>query len=123
MSGPERLPGKQVRAIAALLAHPTIEAAAASIHVGESTLRRWLNVPAFRAAYRQARRELVETAIGRIQAATGQAVETLVAVAHHGRRDGDRVRAAVALLEHACRGLAEADLINGASNARQGQAM
>ncbi len=49
--------------------------------------------------------------MGRIQAATGQAVDTLVAVASLGRRDSDRVRAAVALLEQSFRGLSEADLV------------
>jgi hypothetical protein len=56
---------------------------------------------------------LVEAAIRRIQAATGQAVETLLAVASQGRRDGDRVRAAKALLDHALQGLAEADALHG----------
>lgn len=55
---------------------------------------------------------LVDSAIGRIQAATGQAVETLVSVARQGRRDGDR--AASILLEHALQGLASADLLHGA---------
>ena len=75
-------------------------------------LLRWLQAPSFRAAYRQARRELVEAGIGRIQAATGQAVETLLSVARHGRRDGDRIRASAALLDYAFRGLNDADLIH-----------
>ena len=74
--------------------------------MGETTLYRWLQLPEFRAAFQQARRVLIDSAIGRIQAATGQAVETLVAVARQGRRDGDRVRAASILLEHAMQGLA-----------------
>lgn len=88
-------------------------AAAERAGVSESTLYRWLQVPAFRAAYRQARRELVEAAIGRVQAAAGQAVEALVSIAHKGRRDGDRVRAAVAILDHAHRGLSDADTLHG----------
>src|SRR5262249_48078628 len=64
--------------------------------------------------YRQARRELVEGAVGRIQAATGQAVDTLLAVAKDGAKDGDRVRAAGALLDHAFRGLTDADALHGA---------
>src|SRR5438132_9319517 len=48
------------------------------ICVGETTLYRWLQLPGFRAAYRQARRELVDGAIGRIQAGTGVAVEALL---------------------------------------------
>jgi hypothetical protein len=109
----QKLTGKQEVLIAALLTEPTYAAAAAKAGVGQSTLYRWLQLPAFRAAYRQARRELVEAAIGRIQAGTGQAVETLLAVAREGRRDGDRVRAAVALLEYSTRGLADADILHG----------
>jgi hypothetical protein len=81
--------------------------------VGETTLYRWLQLPAFRAAYRRARREIVNSAIVRVQAGTGQAVETLLTVAREGRRDSDRVRAAIALLEHALRGLSDADALHG----------
>jgi hypothetical protein len=94
------------------LTEPTYAAAAAKAGVGETTLYRWLHLREFRAAYRQARRELVEGAIGRIQAGTGQAVQALLDVACHGRRDSDRVRAAGTLLDHALRGLAEADVLN-----------
>jgi hypothetical protein len=48
-----------------------------------------------------------------MQAATGQAVDTLVQIATHGRRDADRIRASTALLGHALRGLEEADLLHG----------
>jgi hypothetical protein len=109
----QKLTSRQEALIAALLTEPTYAAAAARAGVGQTTLYRWLHLPAFRSAYRRARRELVETAVGRLQAATGQAVETLLAVARQGRRDGDRVRAAVALLDHACRGLADADTLPG----------
>lgn len=108
----QRLTSRQEAVIAALLTEPTYAEAAAKAGVSEATLYRWLHLPSFRAAYRRARRELIEAAIGRIQAATGQAVETLLAVARQGKRDGDRVRAAVALLEHACRGLEVADLVH-----------
>src|SRR5262249_28895333 len=63
--------------------------------------------------YRHARRELVEGAVGRIQAATGQAVDTLLAVAQSGAKDGDRVRAAVALLDYSIRSLTDADSLHG----------
>jgi hypothetical protein len=104
-------------AIAALLAEPTVEAAAAKAGVSTHTLKNWLADPAFRAAYRRARREVVEGAVGRLQAACGLAVETLLAVARGGARDGDRVRAAVALLDHALRGLTDADALHGESEA------
>ena len=43
----------------------------------------------------------------------GQAVETLLAVARDGRRDSDRVRAAIALLDYALRGFSDADALHG----------
>src|SRR5262249_54032544 len=104
---------KQEEAIAALLECRTVEEAAQAARVSPSTLKRWLQLPDFRAAYRQARRGLVEGAVGRLQAAAGQAVDTLPAVATDGKKDGDRGRAAVALLDHAFRGLTDADALHG----------
>jgi hypothetical protein len=113
MSAPRKLGRKQEALIAALLTEATHAAAAAKAGVSEATAQRWLHLPEFQAAYRQARRKLVEAAVGRIQAATGQAVDTLLAVAKGGAKDADRVRAAVALLDHALRGLAAADAPHG----------
>jgi hypothetical protein len=109
----QKLTSKQESVIAALLTEPNYAAAAAKAGVGQTTLYRWLHLPAFRAAYRQARREVVEFAIGRTQAGSGQAVETLLDVARDGRRDSDRVRASVALLDHTLRGLSDADALHG----------
>src|SRR5262245_47766505 len=113
----EKLTRKKEQAIAALLCEATVQAAAARAGVSLSTLKRWLKEPEVRAAYRQARRELVEGAVGRIQAATGQAVDTLVGVAKAGAKDADRVRAAIALLDHALVGVREADALHGTEEA------
>src|SRR6516162_1710221 len=112
MSAPGKIGRKQEALIAALLTEPTHAAAATKAGISEASVQRWLRLPEFQAAYRQARRELVEGAVGRIQAATGQAVDTLLAVAKDGAKDGDRVRAAVALLEHAFRGVEQADVLH-----------
>ncbi len=116
----QKLTQKQEALIAALLTEPTYAAAAVKAGVGQSTLYRWLHLRTFRAAYRQARRELVEAAVGRMQAATETAVETLLGVARQGRRDSDRVRAAIALLDHAFGGLSDADLLHGDQDAAEG---
>ena len=109
----EKLTSKQEAVIAALLTEPTQAAAAAKAGVSEATVGRWLRLAPFRSAYRACRRQLVEAAVGRIQAAAGQAVDTLLAVAKEGAKDSDRVRAAVALLDHAFRGLTEGDALHG----------
>jgi hypothetical protein len=87
-------------AIAALLTAPTITAAAAEIGIDEKTLRRWLDEPEFQAAYRRARQQVLESALSKLQAATGKAVDTLVKLL-----DGDSpnaaCRAAALILEHA----------------------
>jgi hypothetical protein len=80
MPGGEKLSRGQERAIAALLQAPTIEKAVPASGVSERTLRGWLKLPEFQAAYRQARREVVEVAIGKLQQVTAQAVEKLQAL-------------------------------------------
>jgi hypothetical protein len=109
----QKLTRKQEALIAALLTEPTHAAAAAKAGVSPRTLYRWLHLPAFRAAYRRARREIVEFTIGRVQAGTGAAFDALLEVARNGRRDGDRVRAADTLLNYALRGLSAADALHG----------
>jgi hypothetical protein len=105
----EKLPRKQEDAIAALLAAPTVTAAAELVGIGERTLRRWLRDAAFLNAYRHARRKVVESAIGRIQNATGEAVDALRRNLTCGRA-GDEIRAAVAILDHAEYGVELLDL-------------
>jgi transposase-like protein len=119
----EKLSRKQEQAICALLTEATVESAARKAGISHSTLKRWLKDPVFCAAYRQARRELLETSIGRIQAATGTAVDTLLVVAQTGTREADRVRASIAILELAFRGLAEADTLHGGDKAADSSPM
>lgn len=96
-------------AVAALLSHPTHEAAAKAAGVSESTLARWLREPTFAAAVREARRRALEQALGTLSAATAEAVETLRACLG-AEGEAVRLRAAVAVLEHALRGAEVADL-------------
>jgi hypothetical protein len=97
----EKLSRTQERAIAALLAQPTIVKAASAAGVGERTLRRWLKDTGFRIAYDTARREIVDHAVARLQATAGEAVDTLQAVMRTGTKDGDRLRASIAVLDRA----------------------
>jgi hypothetical protein len=106
----EKLTRKQEAAIAALLTESTIAAAALKTDIGEATLQRWLKLPAFDRAYRDARRQLVHDAVGRLQGAVGDAVDTLRSIAKDGKKESDRVRASVALLDQAFRGIEPPDV-------------
>lgn len=74
----EKMTRKQEAAVAALLSEPTVEAAAARAGVSYRSLKRWLATDQeFLAAYRDARREVVEQAIALTQRASAAAVACL----------------------------------------------
>lgn len=101
MSGNERkLSARQERAVEALLAHPTICAAAKAAGIGESTLRRWCDDPHFQAAHQEARARLLESVITGLQSASTVAVATLREVMETARlHPSARVSAARTILE------------------------
>jgi hypothetical protein len=106
MLASERAPltAKQERAIAELLARPTMESAAEAVGVTALTLRRWRQNPAFSAAYRRARMEAQEEAAGRLRLLSGIAVQSLADVlADPETKDADRIRAAAVVLDLAFR--------------------
>src|SRR5262245_28550089 len=100
MGGRTKLDGKQEAVIAALLTEPTHAAAAAATGVGEATLQRWLRRPAFRDAYRAARRRLLEAALARLQQSAGRAVEALERNLTCGQ-PAHEIRAAFGILDQA----------------------
>lgn len=65
------------KALSALLETSTITEAAMKANLSPATLYRYLADDDFQKEYRKARRALVESSIGQIQSATGEAVETL----------------------------------------------
>jgi hypothetical protein len=97
-------------AIAALLTERTIEEAADRAGVSARTLKNWLAEPDFCAAYRAARRQLVEGAVGRLQEASGKAVDALVALLDCGHAP-TRARAAMGILERSVRAIETTDLM------------
>jgi len=102
---------RQQSALEALLTEPSHAAAAARADVSESTLRRWRQQPAFRAAYRHVRRECLEGAVARLQSLAAEAVETL----RHGLshpNPGHQIRAAQLILYNAFRGADLMDLVD-----------
>ena len=106
-----RLSPKQEKAITALLAQPTIEAAAASLGINPATVHRWLQEPAFVEAYRSARRDAVGQAVTRLQQMSGAAVAVLVQVmADKANPAATRVNAAKTVLEFSFRAVELEDL-------------
>lgn len=100
MTGKAKLNRKQEAAIAALLTASTIAEAAAAVGVHEQTVWRWMQLPDFKEAYRDAKRKAVDQAISRLQQVSGEAVETLRTV----MKDSDappssRVSAAKAVID------------------------
>ena len=69
---------KEEEAIAALLTQRNVEEAARAAGIGTRTLLRWLKVPEFDAAYRQARRAAFAQTIARLQQGSPAAATTLM---------------------------------------------
>src|SRR5262249_37424755 len=81
MSLPEaKLGRKQEEAIAALLTQPKIDDAARNVGISARTLIRWMKLPEFQAAYREARRLTFRQSVARLQQASSAAATTLFKV-------------------------------------------
>jgi hypothetical protein len=100
----EKLTRKQDQAIGALLTEQTIAAAAEKVGVGEATLRRWLKLPEFLAAYREARREVMEKTMAQLQQASWASGTTLIKLLG-ASSESIRLRAATEILNQANKGL------------------
>jgi hypothetical protein len=110
MSARSKFDGKAEPLIAALLTESSHAAAAAKVGLSEATVQRWLKDPAFLDQYRVARRRCVEGAVGRLQQAAGEAVDTLRRNLSCGAPAAE-LRAAATVLEYSVRGLEIADLL------------
>jgi hypothetical protein len=74
--------------------------------IGVRTLLRWLKLPEFQSAYRQARRDAFGQAIARLQQGTSAAATTLLKVMiDPGAPASVRVRAADSVLNHATKAI------------------
>jgi hypothetical protein len=111
MSGGPQQEKKIEQAIAALLTTDTIVAAAEQIGVSERTLLRWLQEDDFQHAYRDARRQVVQHAIVRVQRCTQEAVDALSDVMTNPEASaGARVSAARSVLQFAMQAVQIEDL-------------
>lgn len=109
MSAGTKITRKGETLIAALLTESTHAAAAVKAGVSEATVQRWLKDPTFQAAYRTARRGVVEVAVGRLQQVTAEAVEALRKNLTCGN-PAVEVRAAIGVLDQAFHGIELIDL-------------
>jgi hypothetical protein len=105
----EKLTRKKEQAIAALLTAPSITEAAATVGLAEKTLRLWLRDRDFIAGFREARRQVVETAIARLQHASNKAVDALERNLNCGH-PGAEIRAALGILDNAIKAVELMDL-------------
>src|SRR5512141_476538 len=93
---------KKEEAIAALLTQRNVEEAARTAGIGTQTLLRWLKIPEFQAAYRDARRAAFSQSIARLQQASSAAATTLLKIMLDVNAPAStRVRAADSVLDHA----------------------
>jgi hypothetical protein len=110
---------KQEDAIAALLTQRNVEEAARAAGIGVRTLLRWLKLPAFQAAYRQARRAAFGQAVARLQQGTSAAATTLLkTLIDPGTPASVKVRATEAIFNHAAKAI-ELEDIEARVNDRQ----
>ena len=83
----------------------------AAAGIGVRTLLRWLKLPEFQSAYRQARRDAFGQAIARLQQGTSAAATTLLKVMiDPGAPASVRVRAADSVLNHATKAIEIEDI-------------
>jgi hypothetical protein len=93
---------QQEQTIAALLSHGTIKAAAARCGISESTLRRWMRLANFKAAYESARANILTRVSGELQNGALEAVLLLKEIARDANSPvPSRVTAARCVLEFA----------------------
>ena len=107
----EKLGRKQEEAIAALLTQRNIEDAARTAGIGTRTLLRWMKLPEFNAAYREARRAAFGQATARLQQATSAAATTLLKIMVDPNSPAStRVRAAESVFNHSAKAIEIEDI-------------
>src|ERR1700710_3123455 len=93
---------KKEDAIVALLMQRNLEEAAKAVGITSRTLLRWMDLPEFEKAYRDARRAAHGQSIARLQQASTAAVSTLLKIMVDPNSPASvRVRAADRVLDHA----------------------
>ena len=102
---------KQEEAIAALLTQRNIDEAAKAVGIATNTLLKWMKLPEFQTAYREARRAAFGQAVARLQQGTSAAATTLLKTMIDPATPASvRVRAAEAIFNHAAKAIEIEDI-------------
>ena len=102
----------QGKFLAALLSCTTITEAAAAARISRDTAYRWMALAPFDEAYKAARKQMVDHAITRLQAATEEAVTVLCQqLTHPSEGAWATLGAARVILDMAVRAVAYEDLV------------
>lgn len=107
----EPLTGRQVIAVAAMLKHGAVPAAAPEVGVSERQLRRWVAMPVFKKALRAERRAVMDGVTSRLAAGSAEVVNALLEVIRDKQgAPSARVAAARVWLEHANKAIGESNV-------------
>ena len=102
---------KQEEVIAALLTQRNMEEAARTAGVAVRTLIRWMKIPEFQKAYRDARRAAFQQSIARLQQGTSAAATTLIKLLlDQGTPASVKARVADSIFNHAAKAIEIEDI-------------
>ena len=102
---------KMEDAIAALLTQRNVDEAARAAGIGTRTLLRWLQLPEFQKAYRDARRAAFSQSIARLQQGASAAATTLLKTMIDPDTPASvRIRAAECIMNHATKAIEIEDI-------------
>jgi hypothetical protein len=97
---------KQEETIAALLTQRNLDEAAKAAGISMRTLMRWLKLPEFQAAYREARRTAYSQAVAKLQqGATAAATTLLKVMVDQSTPASVKVRAAECVMNHSSKAI------------------
>jgi hypothetical protein len=102
---------KQEEAIAALLTQRNIDEAAKAVGIATNTLLKWMKLPEFQKAYREARRAAFSQSIARLQQGTSAAATTLIKLLLDPNTPASvRARVADSIFSHASKAIEIEDI-------------
>jgi hypothetical protein len=102
---------KQEQTIAALLTQRNLDEAAKAAGISMRTLMRWLKLPEFQAAYREARRTAYSQAVAKLQqGATAAATTLLKVMVDQSTPASVKVRAAECVMTHSSKAIEIEDI-------------